>query len=86
MTNTAVRTTVHRIIHRILSESGRPIAPLRDEDALMSTVGLDSLDLAVLVVGLEEELGVDPFRDGRGAVRTVGELVDVYEDALGGVR
>lgn len=78
-----VRETVERAIHRILQDSGRPTRPLQDDDALMAGIGLDSLDLAVLVVSLEEELGVDPFRDGRGAVRTVGELATVYDESLG---
>lgn len=83
MTKPHIREAVERSIHRILQESGRPTQPLSDDDALMAGIGLDSLDLAVLVVSLEEELGVDPFRDGRGAVRTVGELTAVYDEALG---
>ncbi len=82
MTTQHIRETVERSIHRILQDSGRPTRPLKDDDALMAGIGLDSLDLAVLVVSLEEELGIDPFRDGRGAVRTVGELTAVYDEAL----
>jgi acyl carrier protein len=57
---------------------------LRDEDALVGTLGLDSLDLAVLVVGLEQALGVDPFRQGARPVTSFGELVKLYEGVLSG--
>jgi acyl carrier protein len=40
--------------------------------------GLDSLDLAELIIRLEGVLGVDPF--GRGeAIRTIEELIAFYE-------
>jgi acyl carrier protein len=77
-----VSPRIRAVIQRILVDSGRPAPPLNDADALVATVGLDSLDLAVLVSTLEQEMGVDPFRTGRGAVRTVGELVEVYQAAL----
>ena len=36
---------------------------------------------ARIVVGLEQELGVDPFRDGASPVQTFGQLVSIYEKA-----
>jgi acyl carrier protein len=39
---------------------------------------MDSLDLAVLVVELEERIGKDPFKDGFVNFRTAGELADLY--------
>ena len=38
--------------------------------------------LAVLVVTLEQRLGVDPFRDTTANARTLGDLVSVYNTAL----
>ena len=73
---------VTEVINGILSDTGRNTRQFNDADVLMSTIGLDSLDLAVMTISLERNLGVDPFRDGRRAVRTFGELVAVYEDAL----
>lgn len=40
--------------------------------------GLDSLDLAELIVKLEGRFGADPFKEGR-MVRTVRELASFYE-------
>lgn len=81
MTESVAQVTA-RVINRILTDSGRPERTLRDEDALVGTLGLDSLDLAVLVVGLEQALGVDPFRQGARPVTTFGELVRLYESVL----
>jgi acyl carrier protein len=69
-------------IHRILTDSGRQAPPCREQDRLGDDLGLDSLDQAMLVVSLEQRLRVDPFRAGRGLVRTFGELVTVYQEAL----
>ena len=41
-------------------------------------VGMDSLDLAVLVRELEESTGFDPFADGFVEFRTAGELAKLY--------
>jgi acyl carrier protein len=52
---------------------------------LATDLGLDSLDLAQTIVLLERSLGVDPFRAPSGvrpAIRTVGDLISVYADAL----
>lgn len=76
-----VRSTAALVIHRVLTESGRDVRPISDDDALTGGLELDSLDLAVTVVGLEQELGVDPFRDGATPVRTFGELVLLYQEA-----
>jgi acyl carrier protein len=39
---------------------------------------LDSLDLAGLVVELENATGIDPFREGFVNFRTAGELARLY--------
>ncbi len=77
-----VGDVVARVINRVLTDSGRPARTLRADDTLTGTVGLDSLDLAVLVVGLEQSLGIDPFRRGARPVQTYGELVALYESNL----
>jgi sugar O-acyltransferase (sialic acid O-acetyltransferase NeuD family) len=76
-----VRQAAETVIQRVLSESGREVKPISDDDTLSDVLHLDSLDLAVTVVGLEQELGVDPFRDGASPVQTFGQLVAVYEKA-----
>ena len=82
MTDEAVGEVVAGVIRRVLTDSGRPAPPLQPEDTLTGTIGLDSLDLAVLVVGLEQALGVDQFRAGARPVQTYGALVALYEAAL----
>jgi UDP-3-O-[3-hydroxymyristoyl] glucosamine N-acyltransferase len=77
-----VRSAAAAVLQRVLADSGREVRPIRDQDTLSEALELDSLDLAVTVVGLEQELGVDPFRDGASPVRTFGELVALYEEAF----
>lgn len=69
-------------VRRIAIEHKKMLVPLDDEAPLLS-IGLDSLCLAVLVVRLEETLGVDPF-SGDNAVEfpyTLGDLIRTYEVA-----
>lgn len=77
-----VRETVADVINTILRDSGRDVRSFECQDQLMGNIGLDSLDLAVMTVSLEQRIGLDPFRSGRGAVRSFGELVAVYEESL----
>jgi acyl carrier protein len=49
-------------------------------------VGLDSLDLAQVVVLLEQQLGVDPFRKRGAAIRTFADLVRAYRTELESAR
>jgi acyl carrier protein len=52
------------------------------ESVLLSDdLGLDSLDLATLIVSLQEKTQLDPFRSGFIMFRTVGELVDLFSAA-----
>lgn len=75
------RQTIVDVINKVRTDLGRDALTPHDSDALTGELGLDSLDLAVLVVSLEKELGVDPFRDGSATARTLGELVKVYCEA-----
>lgn len=76
-----IRETICSAINRVRTDSGRPAMEIDDTFALTGELELDSLDLAQLVVSIEKELGVDPFRDGTATARTVGELVVVYKQA-----
>lgn len=76
-----LRQTVVDTINKVRTDLGREKLELKDTDALTVEIGLDSLDLAVLVVSLEKATGVDPFRDGSASARTLGELVTVYAEA-----
>lgn len=54
--------------------------PLTDDTPLLG-MGLDSLDFAVLVIRLQDELDYDPFTLSEGAYypTTFGEFVSFYE-------
>lgn len=76
-----LRQTIVDTINKIRTDLSRDEITPDDDHALTGEIGLDSLDLAVLVVSLKKALGVDPFRDGSATARTLGELVAVYEKA-----
>ena len=74
-------------IHTVLRDTGRPAREVAPGRLLAADLGLDSLDLAQTIVLLERSLGVDPFRAAPAAVprppiRTVSDLVSLYESAL----
>ena len=77
-----VRCHIVAAIDKILTGSGRTTRPFADDEGLTDDMGLDSLDLAVLVVSLEQQLGVDPFRNDSAAVRSLADLVDIYMSAV----
>ena len=79
----STRTIIIDAIRRVADEQQRTLGPL-DDDALLLTVGLDSLCFAILVARLEEALNVDPFgaSDEIELPVTVGDLVRFYEKAM----
>ena len=82
MTRAVVTIKVTEVINRVLTDTGRVPREFQTEETLTGTIGLDSLDLAVLVVGLEQALGVAPFRSGAAPVATFGQLVALYAASL----
>ena len=74
--STAIRTVLH--------DTGRDAKDVAPSMLLSSDLGLDSLDLAQTIVLLERSLGIDPFRSASTSrtVRTVSDLVAIYETAL----
>lgn len=81
---TQVATLIRQTIAQILRDNGggREMADIDDEDDLRRTLGFDSLDLAVLVIRLEQQLGIDPFRQRTHRVHTVGQLIALYQQAV----
>lgn len=74
-------------IRAVLRDTGRDIKAIEPPLLLAADLGLDSLDLAQTVVLLEGSLGIDPFRlpppaGGRHVVRTVADLISIYNSAL----
>ena len=80
----AIEAEIETQVHAILSEKQRPIRKLAATDKLNDTLGLSSLDLAILVSELELSFGADPFAQlvPITDVRTVGDLVRAYGLAL----
>ena len=76
--------TIVDVIQTILIERNDPVPALHPETQI-SASGLDSLDVAVLVVRLEERFGTDPFQNGafERFPRTLGELADLYKQTSG---
>jgi acyl carrier protein len=79
----SVRKVIEGQMRAVAKEQGRRLARLHDELALLDS-GLDSLCFAILVVRLEDELGVDPLGESEAEEppRTYGEFVQLYVDAL----
>jgi acyl carrier protein len=82
VSNESLRNTVIAAIERVLRDAGRRPPAIQDDTSFRDTIQLDSLDFAVIVVQLEQALGVDPFRAGARPVQTVGEFVALYADAV----
>jgi acyl carrier protein len=77
----SIKLTIMEQMAQVAREHGKVLARLTDELQLAES-GLDSLAFAVLVVRLEDKLGIDPFTaDGEAFFPvTFGEFVRVYEN------
>jgi acyl carrier protein len=77
-----VRTAIEAEFQHVADEHEKQLVPLTDDLQLLDS-GLDSLCFAVVVVRLEETLGVDPFSSSEDTLfpSTFGEFVRFYEDA-----
>jgi acyl carrier protein len=77
-----LRTEIEAEFQRVADEHEKKLAPLTDNLELLNS-GLDSLCFAVVVVRLEETLGVDPFSSSEDVLfpSTFGEFVSFYENA-----
>ena len=77
----AIRQIVVDKVNEVLSDTGRsPLATVNDTDRLMDDIGLDSLDLAVLVVNMEKAVGHDHFREGGRSAQTLADFVSLYKN------
>ena len=77
------RTMIEAQMQVVAKEQNRRLARLHDE-LLLVDCGFDSLCFAILVVRLEDELGVDPFLENEDAEfpKTFKEFVALYDRAL----
>jgi len=72
---------IERVIASVAEEGGKNIVDDFNERTVLLESGLDSLDFAIVVARLEQELQTDPFSKLSEPVypRTFQDLVDVYE-------
>jgi acyl carrier protein len=81
MDDLAVLDTTIKTIQRVLEDRGLAAAGITAETVLLNSgLGIDSLDLATIVVQMTEATGRDPFAGGFIDFRTVGDLARLYAD------
>jgi acyl carrier protein len=70
---------IEKLVSDIVTAKGAKTPKIEAGTELLGGgVGMDSLDLAVLVRELEEATGHDPFAEGFIEFRTAGELAKLY--------
>lgn len=66
---------------KILMNKGIPAAKVTPDMNFLRDLQMDSLELATLIVTLEELTHLDPFRSGFKSFHTVEQLAALYEQA-----
>ena len=83
MNRKELQTAIIEVIQNTLEEKGVQTPAITLETPVDGTLGLDSLDWAVVVVKLENAIKIDPFRNGISRqLQTVSDLVDLYQSAV----
>jgi acyl carrier protein len=67
---------------QILAQKGQRDNEITVDTVFLTDLPMDSLDLATLIVSLEINTGLDPFRTGFKTFHSVGQLVELYESIL----
>jgi hypothetical protein len=71
--------SIASILNRVIQDKGEEPRKIREDTRILGgELPVDSLDLAAVVVQLEEMTGGDPFKDGFIEFQTVGELASLY--------
>ena len=75
-----IELQIREAIANVAKKQKQTIVEEIERDSVLLNIGLDSLSYAILVVELEELLGVDPFQIEDKVIypRTFGEFVDLY--------
>ena len=78
-----VSQAVLATITDLMEEQGLDHEGLDEAAKLVDTLGLKSMDIAQIVLVLEDELDADPFQEiPITSVRTVGDLINAYQVTL----
>lgn len=81
MQSNEVLGLIGQLVNRQRATNGLSAAEVCRESRLLGdSLGIDSLDLAAIVVELEERTGRDPFAQGIVDFQTAGALADLYAD------
>jgi acyl carrier protein len=81
MTTTEVLARIGRSINEVRANKGLNSITLTENISLLGgDTGIDSLDLAALVVELQDENEYDPFQEGFVNFNTAGELASLFAD------
>lgn len=64
----------------LIAAKGIVCPEINAESEFFKDLPLDSLDLATLIVNLELQTGLDPFRQGFKTFHRVGELAKLYQE------
>lgn len=67
---------------KLITSKGVSCPVIKAESNFLKDLPMDSLDLATLIVALEDSTHIDPFRGGFKSFYTVAELAALYEHAL----
>jgi acyl carrier protein len=67
------------LIREVMKQNNRKDTALLPETDILKDTSLDSLDLAQVIVMLEEKTGKDPFAKGFITFHTIQELAALYE-------
>ena len=79
-----IRATVEETVTAVMAERDLDRSRFGPEAKLSETLGLRSMDLAQIVLTLEDELDSDPFQEiPITSIRTVGDLTAAYLSAAG---
>jgi acyl carrier protein len=72
---------IHDELMQILRDKGAATGEINGDTLLLNgPFDIDSLDLATLVVSLEEKTGMTPFANGFVLFHTAGELAKLFGD------
>ena len=79
MTQPEILDAIRRFVNETRQNKGMPPISVQESTALLGgDAGLDSLDLAALVVELQSETERDPFEQGFINFATAGELAELF--------
>ena len=75
----SIEARIISTIELVCRNKGLSTPELNSNTVLNSSLGIESLDFAEIVVRLEDEFGMDPFSTGEiRPVRTISDLTKLY--------